>query len=204
MQLSPLAREKLARIGEPTGEEKIRLKYIGQLECLLADFFTHKLNPDDLWKELKKYRDEGQSSIISEFQLKLLDTLSLSLGEADFAKRRDAILAAETLKDSADYLQLEADLKSIENLRRQYREEMEKTYQALQSRVEQAKPDSEQASRKLVDLGLAVDVGIEGVGDSSIRATSEWKSFIAGHDNLYNQKLKKCLDSLREKLQGRV
>ena len=61
MELSPLAREKLARIGELTDEEKARLKHSEQVTSLLAEYFTNEMSPDDLWKELKKYRTKGES-----------------------------------------------------------------------------------------------------------------------------------------------
>ena len=57
MELSPLAREKLAKIGDLTTEEKVSLKYSEQLTSLLAEYFTNELSPDDLWKELKKHKD---------------------------------------------------------------------------------------------------------------------------------------------------
>lgn len=201
MELSPLAREKLAKIGELTEEEKAQLKRTAQLNSLLADYFTNKLSPDDLWKELKRHKEEGQASLLLEAQLKLLDTLNFAISNTDFNKRSKAILAAETLKDGSDYLRLEQDLKSIENLRLQYREEMEKTYQDLKSRIEQqVKQASKQLARQAAAQGATVD--IEGSIEASTRATPEWKSFIAKHESNYNQKFKDYLDKLRGKLQG--
>jgi hypothetical protein len=200
MELSPLAREKLARIGELTEEEKARLKYAGQLNSLLAEYYTNKLSPEDLWKELKKYKEEGQISMLPEAQLKLLETLNLSLSDADFENRRKAILAIQTLKDNADYLRLEQALKSIESIRQQYREEMRKTYDALKVQVEQ---QVKQAARRLAGQTAARGtVDIEGSVEASIKATPEWKSFITRHENTCNQKFKDQLEKIRKKLQG--
>jgi len=199
MELSPLAREKLAKIGELTEEEKTKLKYAGQLNALLADYFTNKLNTDDLWKELKKHKEEGQAGILTEAQLKLLDTLNLTVSNADFDNRRKAMLAVETLKDGNDYLRLEQDLKSLENLRRQYREEMEKTYKILKTRVEQqVKQATQQLSRQAAAQGAAID--IEGSVEASTKATPEWKSFMSKHENTYNQKFRDCIDKIRKKV----
>jgi len=201
MELSPLAREKLAKIGELTEEEKAKLKYAGQLNALLADYFTHKLSADDLWKELKKHKEEGQAGILKEAQLKLLDTLNLTVSDADFDNRRKAMLAVETLKDGSDYLRLEQDLKSLENLRRQYREEIEKTYKILKSRVEQqVKQATQQLAKQAAAQGAAID--IEGSVEASTKATPEWKSFMAKHESTYNQKFKDYLDKLLKKLQS--
>jgi acyl-CoA reductase-like NAD-dependent aldehyde dehydrogenase len=107
----------------------------------------------------------------------------------------------ETLKDGNDYLRLEQDLKSLENLRRQYREEIEKTYKILKSRVEQqVKQATQQLSRQAAAQGAAID--IEGSVEASTKATPEWKSFMAKHESTYNQKFKDYLDKLLKKLQG--
>jgi len=201
MELSPLAREKLAKIGELTEEEKAKLKYAGQLNTLLADYFTNKLSADDLWKELKKHKEEGEAGILAEAQLKLLDTLNLTVNNTDFDNRRKAILAVETLKDGNDYLRLEQDLKSLENLRRQYREEMDKTYKTLKLRVEQqVKQATQQLARQTAAKGTAIDV--EGSVEASTKASPEWKNFMAKHESTYNQKFKDYMDILRKKLQS--
>ena len=119
MELSPLAKEKLASIGELTDEEKARLKYSEQLTSLLAEYFTNELSPDDLWKELKKLKDEGRGFLLKDAQLKILDVIRLSSSDVDINKLHRGLLAAETLKDDGDYGGLEHELKSIEDLRRQ-------------------------------------------------------------------------------------
>jgi len=201
MELSPLARERLAKIGELTEEEKYRLKCSRQLGAVLADFFTNKISPEEFWKALKTYKEEGRAYLLPEAQIKLLDTLGLSVSDADFEKRCQAILAVETLKDGADYLRLEQDLKEIGELRRKYRQEMEETYQALKARVEQ---QVKLASQRLVQQGATqgAAIDIEGSVEVSTKATPEWKNFLARHESIYKQKFKDCQDRLRMKLQG--
>jgi len=201
MELSPLAREKLAKIGEPTEEEKARLKYNAQLNTLLADYFTAKMTPDELWKELKKHREEGRSSILQDTQLRLLDTITLSMNEIDFDRRCKGILAAETLKDGGDYVRLEQELKSVESLRRRYREELDRTYETLRERVEeQVRAASRQLATQVAAQGAAIDV--EGSVEASVKSSAEWKEFISRHEGTYRQKLKEALSRIREKLQG--
>jgi len=199
MELSPLAKEKLARIGELTQEEKARLKYSEQLDSLLADYFTGKLSPDDLWRELKKHKEEGRGFVIREAQLRLIDTISLSGSEPDFEKRRSAILAAETLKDEGNYAALELGLNSIESLRQQYRHERESAYGAIKANVEeQVKLAAQQLAGQDGARGASIDV------QSSVEATTksspEWKSFIIRHESTYSQKLKDYITRLREML----
>ena len=66
MELSPLAREKLAQIGELTEEEKAKLKYLEQLDSLMARYFTNDLGSDDLWKQLKEYKEGSRQRVHAE------------------------------------------------------------------------------------------------------------------------------------------
>jgi len=112
MELSPLAREKLAKIGELTEEEKAGLQYSKQLADLLAEYFTNELSPDDLWKELKRHKNEGRGFILKDAQLRILDAMKLSSSDADIEKLRRGLLAVETIKEDGDYASLEHELES--------------------------------------------------------------------------------------------
>mgnify|MGYP000411159412 CR=1 FL=1 len=201
MELSPLAREKLARIGELTEEEKSRLKYSEQLTSLLAEYFTNEFSPDDLWKELKEHKDAGRVFILIDAQLKLLEAISLSGSEADFDKVRRGILAIETLKDEGNYTTLEQDLNGIDTLRRQYRDERDRTYRSMQEKVErQVSLAAEQVARQAATRGTVVDV--QGSVEATIKASPEWKAFVSRHENTYGQKLKEYLTGLKERLKA--
>ena len=114
MELSPRARERLARIGELSQEEKDKLKHSEELMHSLSDYFTGKLGSEDLWTRLKDYRDQGKEFMIKEAQLSLINALGLESSDLDFERCRNAILAAETLKGEGQYLDLERNLDSVQ------------------------------------------------------------------------------------------
>jgi len=196
VELSPLAREKLAKIGELTEEEKIKLKFSQQLTSLMAEYFTNELSPDGLWKELKKHKDEGRGFLLKDAQLKILDAMKLSSSDRDIEKMSRGLLAAESLKDSGDYAGLEHQLKSIDDLRRHFREEINKAYSKMKTDVEkQVRQAAQKLAGQAAAKGAAIDV------DSSVEATvkssPEWKAFISRHERTYNQKFNEHLTKLR-------
>jgi len=199
MELSPLAKEKLASIGELTDEEKARLKYSEQLTSLLAEYFTNELSPDELWKELKKLKDEGRGFLLKDAQLKILDVIRLSSSDVDINKLHRGLLAAETLKDDGDYGGLEHELKSIEDLRRQYKEERDKAYDKIKADVErQVRLAAQQLAGQAASKGAAIDV--QSSVEATTKASPEWKSFISKHVSTYNQKLRGLIARVRGKL----
>jgi len=197
MELSPLAREKLIKIGELAQEEKARLKHLQYLTSVLSDYFTAKLGPQDLWKELRTQKEEGGEFLLREAQLKLIDAINLSGSERDFNRQRRGILAIETLKSESNYTTLEQSLDSIQNLRRQYRSEKQKAYSDIKEKIEkQVKLADQQLAVQAKTKGAAIDVQTS--VEATAKASPEWKSFILQHENNFSQKLKDQLNRLRQ------
>jgi len=195
MELSPLAREKLIKIGELTQEEKARLKHLQYLTSVLSDYFTAKLSLQDLWKELRTQKEEGREFLLREAQLKLIDAINLSGSERDFNRQRRGILAVETLKSESNYTTLEQSLNSIQNLRRQYRSEKQKAYSAIKGKIEkQVKLAAQQlaAQGKAKDASIDIQTSVE----ATTKASPEWKNFISRHESSFNQKFKEQLARL--------
>lgn len=97
------------------------MKHSEQLNSLLSRYFSRKLGPDDLRKELKKQTEEGREFMIREAQLKSIDTISLSSSEADSKKCHRGILAVEAPKEAGNCTTIELNLNSIESLRQHYK-----------------------------------------------------------------------------------
>jgi len=199
VDLSPLAREKLAQIGDLTEAEKTRLKYSQHLSSLLAEYFTNQLSPDELWKELKRHKDEGREYVLKDAQLRIIDAMKLSGSAPDFEKLSRGLLAVETLKDEGNYSALEHELGSIEDLRRQYGEESNKAYTKIRAEVErQVRLAAPQLAAQAAAKGATID--LQGSVEATTKASPEWKSFVTRHDNTYSQKFKEHIEKLRERL----
>src|SRR3972149_8388219 len=92
--LSPIARERLAKIGEFTQEEKDKMINSEKVNSILSEFYQGQIDPESLWKRLK---EEGKPSLLRETQVRLVDSLSFGSTPAELQKKRDGILALETL-----------------------------------------------------------------------------------------------------------
>jgi len=199
VELSPLAREKLAHIGELTAEEKARLKYAEQLRSLLADYFTHELSPDELWRELRRHKDEGRGFMVKEAQLRMLDAMRLQSSDADIDRLRRGLLAAETVNDNGNSAQLEQDLDAIEGIRRQYHQERARAYDKIRAEVEkQVSLAARQLAGRAAASGAVIDV--QSSVEATVKASPQWQTFATRHDATYHQKFKEHIARLKEKL----
>jgi len=191
-KLPPIMREKLARIGEVTPEEKESMKEIELLTSVLSEFYKGKLNPEGLWKKLKEYKDKGKGYLLKEAQVKLLDSLSLAGDATELQKRRRGILAIETIKEDQNTAILEQSLNSIEGLQKRYIEEMEEAYSSLKAQVERNPQLRMQQGQNSMVMQLTVE--------EAIKNSAEWKNFAANHEKGYNQEFAKVVDKLKNEL----
>ncbi|MBC7334451.1 MAG: hypothetical protein H5T85_08395, partial [Actinobacteria bacterium] len=91
-----IALERAAEIGDLTPEEKEAIENKKKLEPILADFYRGKVGPNELWEKLKGSKD----SLLRDAQLNLLSSLTIGHEFEEIKRRKDAILALETLKQN--------------------------------------------------------------------------------------------------------
>jgi hypothetical protein len=194
-KLPPIMREKLARIGQVTPEEKERMKYLDLLTSLLSGFYKDQLSPEGLWKELRDYKDSGKGYLLREAQVKLIDSLSMAGDTVELQKRKGGILAIETLKDDQNTAVLEQSLNSIEGLQTRYREEMEEAYNSLKAQVER----NPQLRMQQVQQGQSPMV-IQLTVDEAVKMSPEWKNFVVNHEIIYNQEFAGVVERLKSQV----
>lgn len=193
MELSPLARERLARIGDLSPQEKERARRSSKLGSLLSQYFKGEMSSEDLWKELNSLKEQSDESIIKEAQSKLIDTLRLQMSQADFGQRRSAILAIETMKGEGKYSTLELALNSVEALCQEYTQIKEQTYEQLKSALE---GQLQAVAQQVIKQGLKVDV--ESSIEANVKNSPQWKAFIAEHEKSYGGMFDSHIARLRE------
>lgn len=178
MELSPLARERLARIGTLSEEERERLRQSNDLDSLLSEYFSGGLDTDELWRSLKELGQQRGGSILSEVQARLVDTLRLRMGQDDFKQRRGAVLAIGTMKAEWKYGTLEVAFDAIEAIRSKYLQVKQQAYQQLRAGL-QGKLHA--AAQQAKAQGMNID--LESSLDANVRNSPQWKDFISSMRN---------------------
>ncbi|MBE9505300.1 MAG: hypothetical protein IMY84_00660 [Chloroflexi bacterium] len=177
MDLSPIARERLARIGELSATEQRQMQREKELEHALSAYFLGDSDVEGLWRQLKSLSESHGSEVPRAAQTMILATLRLQMSDDDFARRKDALLAIETLKGSDKYSAIELLLGSIASLRERYDETRQQAYDQLREQVEgQVKEAAEQARMQ----GVLVDSA--GSVDARIKNSPEWRDFMMRQD----------------------
>ena len=190
--LSPIARERLARIGELTQEEQERMLDTQKVNSLLAEFYQGRIDPDSLWNRLK---EEGKPSLLREAQVRLADSLNLGITPAELQKIRDGILAIESLKKEQNTSVIELNLNRTEDLQKKYRAEIEQAYAAIRAEVER----NPRLRMKQVQQGQN-NMVVQLTVDEAIRQLPQWQEFLSSQGKRYNQEYAKIIERLKKEL----
>ncbi len=191
-KLPPIVRERLAKAGDMTSDEKERMKDSANLDSLLSEFYREVLNSEGLWTTLKEYRDHGKGYLLKEVQLKLIDSLSLGSRSAEIQKRKEGILAIETLKEHQNTPMLEAGLNSIEQLLRKCSEEVQQVYNELRAQIERdprLRMEQVKQGQNTVIVQLSVD--------EAVKRNPQWRNFLSQHEVRCSQEFTRIIEGLK-------
>ncbi len=190
--LPPIARERLARISELTPEEKQKMLDSEKVNSLLSEFYQGQIDPESLWKRL---REEGKPALLREAQVRLVDSLGFGSTPAELQRKREGILAIETLKKEQNTSVIELNLKRMEELQKKYRTEIEQAYDGIRAEVERnprLRVKQVQQGQNTVVIQLTVD--------EAIKQLPQWRDFLSNQEKRYNQEFAKVIERLKRDL----
>jgi hypothetical protein len=190
--LSPIAREKLARIGQLSHEEKERIVDSEKVTSLLAEFYQCQINPESLWKRLK---EEGKPSLLKEAQARLVDSLSFGVPPTELQRKREGILAIETLKEQQNTSVIELNLNRLEELQKRYRAEIDQAYNGIRTEVEK----DPRLRMKQVQQGQNTMV-VQLTVDEAIKQLPQWQDFLSSQGKRYSQEFASTKEKLQREL----
>ena len=190
--LSPIARERLAKIGELTQEEKERMIDSEKVNSLISEFHQGQINPESSWKKLK---EEGKPPLLRQAQVRLLDSLSFGIPPAELQRKGEGILAIETLKEEQNTSVIELNLNRIEESQKRYRAEIEQAYDGIRAEVER----NPRLRVKQVQQGQNTMV-VQLTVDEAIKQLPQWREFLSNQEKRYSQEFTSIMENLKREL----
>lgn len=190
--LPPIVKERLARIGELTPQEKEKMIDSRKAESLLSQFYQGQIDCEELWRRL---REEGKPSLLKEVQVRLLDSLGFETTTAELKRKKDAILAIETLKKDQNTSVIERNLNLIEDLRKKISAEIDQVYSSVKAEVERnprLRVKQVQQGQNTIVVQLSVD--------EAIRQLPQWRDFLSNLEKRYKQEFLRLTDKLKREL----
>lgn len=184
-----IAMEKAGKIGELLPEEKEKIKDEEKVRSILGEFYQGKLDSNGLWQRLKG----SNPSLLRMAQISLIETLSPGSSQEELQKRKQGILAVETLKEKPNTAVIESGLHSIETLQREYEEMKEQVVEDLKQQIEmhpqlRMRPVKTPDGKTVMQMPVSVDEAVK----------NRLADYLSEHEKQYSQKFIKVIERLKE------
>jgi hypothetical protein len=180
---------------EVSSQERKRFKEAEELRSILSPFYMGQIGPNGLKAKLKGYRDEGRAYILKEAQMKLIDTIYFENAPTELYRRRDGILAIESLKECQNASALKRHLNSIERLQTKYKKEKEKFQAKLRKETEQQENIIKDTIKRDVEKYPQLS-GMSAIAMFPGKA----KKLMAEQEKRYGDEFAKTIEKLRKEL----
>ena len=182
------AMERAAAMGEMTAEEKEQLKEQEKIKTILSEYYKDDLDRDGLWKKMKGSKPES----LRETQMSLINSLGLNMIPEEFLKRKDGILAIESLKEQQRVSVMEQVLDSIAGIQKEYQEGKEQASEQLREAIEsnpqlRMKPVKTPDGRMTFQAAVSVDEAVQ----------ARLSEFLAEHEERYEFSFTKLIEKLK-------
>jgi len=111
-----IALERAEQFGALSKEEKEKLKEEDEVKAILGGFFQGKIDANGLWQRMK----DVKRTLLRMAQMQLIDSLGLGNAHIELQRKKEGILAVETLKEKPNTALIESGLNAIEGLAKEY------------------------------------------------------------------------------------
>jgi len=105
-----------------------------ELKKIMAPFFKEEMDAEALWHDL----EEKKEAYLKEAQLMLIESIGLRNSSEQIQRRKDAVVAVESLKDSANSSFFEKQFTQAQSLQQQYQTQKKQLDEQIQQHLEQA------------------------------------------------------------------
>ncbi|MDQ7788227.1 MAG: hypothetical protein RDU01_11550 [Thermodesulfovibrionales bacterium] len=182
------AMERAAAMGEMTAEEKEQMKEQEKIKTILSEYYKDDLDRDGLWKKMKGSKSES----LRETQMSLINSLGLNMIPEEFLKRKDGILAIESLKEQQRVSVMEQVLDSIAGIQKEYQEGKEEASEQLREAIEsnpqmRMKPVKTPDGRMTFQAAVSVDEAVQ----------ARLSEFLTEHEERYEFSFTKLIEKLK-------
>jgi hypothetical protein len=140
-------------------------------------------------------KEENKPSLLREAQMRLIDSLSFGSTPVELKKKRDGILAVETLKEGQNTSLVELNLNLMEELQKRHKAEVEQAYNSIKAEVER-NPQLRMKQFQQGQNAMMVRLGV----DEAIKQLPQWREFLAEQEKRYAQEFAKLVEKLKREL----
>lgn len=182
-----IAMERADEVYKKDNNEPNSLEIREEIKDIMAPFFKEEINTESLWKELKGKKIE----YLKEAQLMLIESIGLRNSSEQIKRRKKAVVAVESLKESGKTTFFENQFNQAQSLQQQYQTQKKQLDQQVKQHLEQAQQGQN-------PLSSSQNGGGQNGMNAQMRQQLAQK--VSEFQENYNQRFKNLLEKMKSEI----
>ena len=183
-----IALERAEQFGALSNEEKEKIKEEDAVKGILGEFFQGRIDSNGLWQRMK----DVKRPLLWTAQMQLIESLGLGNAQIELQRKKEGILAVETLKEKPKTASMEATLNAIEGLMKEYDEMKKQLLEDLRRQIEanpqwKMQPVKTQDGKTVMKVAASVDEA----------AQARFAEVLSAHEADFNNEFSVLIEELK-------
>lgn len=160
-----------------------------ELKKIMAPFFKEKMDAEALWHQLK----DKDLAYLKEAQLMLIESIGLRNSSEQIKRRKEAVVAVESLKDSENSSFFEKQFTQAQSLQQQYQTQKKQLDEQVQQHLEQAQAQGQRQN----PLAAAQNGNADAQNGMNGQMRQQLAQKVAEFQEGYNKRFNKLIEKMK-------
>ena len=175
-----------------TNDNKVNsLEIREELKEIMAPFFKDKMDAEGLWHKLEDKEEE----YLSEAQLMLIESIGLRNSSDQIKRRKEAVVAVESLKESGNTTFFEKQFTQAQSLQQQYQTQKKQLDEQVKQHLEQAQGQGQNP------LAAAQSGNNEGQNGMNAQMKQQLAQKVSEFQESFNKRFNKLIDKMKAEIE---
>ncbi len=185
------AMERADEVYGTSDKEHNSLEIREELKEIMAPFFKEEMDAEGLWHKLEAKDEE----YLKEAQLMLIESIGLRNSSEQIKRRKEAVVAVESLKESGNSSFFEKQFTQAQSLQQQYQTQKKQLDKQVKQHLEQAQQG--QAQNPLA----AAQNGNDGQNGMSAQMKQQLAQKVSEFQEGFNKRFNKLIDKMKAQIE---
>lgn len=163
-----------------------------ELKDIMAPFFKEEMDAEALWHKLEAKDD----SYLKEAQLMLIESIGLRNSSEQIKRRKEAVVAVESLKESGSTTFFEKQFTQAQSLQQQYQTQKKQLDEQVKQHLEQAQSQQGQNPLAAMQGGNS-----EGQNGMNAQMKQQLAQKVSEFQQGYNKRFNKLIEKMKAEIE---
>lgn len=163
------------------------------LKEIMAPFFKEEMDAEALWHEL----EDKDEAYLKEAQLMLIESIGLRNSSEQIKRRKEAVVAVESLKESGNSTFFEKQFTQAQSLQQQYQTQKKQLDQQVQQHLEQAQSQAQGQN----PLAAAQNGNADGQNGMNAQMRQQLAQKVSEFQEGYNKRFNQLIEKMKAEIE---